>query len=99
MVVAPAEVITTPAFLHFATISFAQPSKESKANKVTALWLSPLADTKTAQLSFQNLFYSFKLRTDDIGMFSHMLYHSVNILEETYMTQLVYFVMADGLVL
>ena len=32
-------------------------------------------------------------------MFSHMLYHSVNILEETYMTQLVYFVMADGLVL
>ena len=86
-------------FLAFCYDIFCTAFHGVKGDEVATLWFGPLTDAKTAKFSFQDLFYCFKFWTDDIGMFSHMLYHSVNILEETYMTQLVYFVMADGLVL
>ena len=41
---------------------------------------------------------SLKLRSHDIGVFLHVLYDSVNILEESHMAELIYLVMTDRLI-
>ena len=57
----------------------------------------PGTDLQTTQFSVQNLPYFFKLRTQDIRMFSHMCIHSLHIFKESYMTQLIQFIVTDSL--
>ena len=68
-----------------------------EGDKVASLGLGPCSATKPAQLPLQGLNDCLKLRPQDICMLAHMLYHTVNIFEITDMTQLVYFIMTDGL--
>ena len=93
----PLRVITTPASFAFATIAFAHPSSASKEMKYPPRGADPGSDLKSAKFSFKNFKNSLKLRTQDICMFLHMFYNSVNIFEETYMTQLIYLIMSDRL--
>ena len=68
-----------------------------KGDKISALRSGPFADAQSSQLFIQDLDYRFKLGTKDICMLSHMLHHAVNVLKETYMAQLIYLVVSDGL--
>ena len=57
----------------------------------------PGTDLQSAQLAVENILNCLEFRAQDVGMLSHVLYHAVDILEETHMTQLVQLVMTDGL--
>ena len=70
-----------------------------KADKISSVRLSPFSYSKTIKLFGKNLFNHFKLWSDDIRMLTHMLYHTMNILEETYMTELVNLIVSDSLML
>ena len=75
------------------------PLQRIKGDKISAPWLCPPADSQSFQLTLQYLLHCLKFWPDDVCVLSHMLYHAVDILKETGMAQLVYLIMANGLVL
>jgi len=68
-----------------------------EGDEVTALRLGPASDAKAAQLTLQGINDCLKLRTEDVSVLAHMLYHAVDIFEIADMAQLVYLVVTDGL--
>ena len=70
-----------------------------EADEISTVRLRPLTDTETPELLLEDALYGLELRTDDIRMLAHMLDHAMDILEEAYMTKLIYLIIADGLVL
>ena len=68
-----------------------------KGDEISALWCGPCSDTCSADLFLQGVFHCLKFRTKDFRVFSHVLMHTFNILEETHVSQLVDLIMTDSL--
>ena len=57
----------------------------------------PGTDLQSAQLTVENILNCLEFRAQDVGMLSHVLYHAVDILEETHVAELIHFIMTDSL--
>ena len=57
----------------------------------------PGTDLQSAQLTVENVLNCLEFRAQDVGMLSHVLYHAVDILEETHVAELIHFIMTDSL--
>ena len=68
-----------------------------EGNEISSLGLQPGTDLKTSQLPIQNLFHRLELGPHDCSMLFHMLPDSVQIFEKADMTELIQFVMTNGL--
>ena len=69
-----------------------------EAYEVASIGLCPFSDPESSEIFLEDIFHRFKLWPEYIRMSSHVLRHTVDILEETDVAELVYLVMSYGLV-
>ena len=68
-----------------------------ETDEISSLGFCPCANLKTGEILVENLLNCLEFRTEDLGVFMHMQDHSIDITEETHMSELVHLIVSDGL--